>query len=295
MILVTGATGHFGKTTIDFLLKKGVSTAEISALVRDEEKAKSLQEKGIKLTKGDYDNFGLLVAAFKGVDKLLFVSGSDVTKRMKQHENVVNAAKEAGVKHIVYTSFTRKKEDETSAISIVAQSHIKTENLIKTSGIPYTILHNGIYADMLPIFLGEKVLETGVYFPAGDGKVSFTTRHDMAEAAANILTSVGHEGKEYEFANTENISFLDVANILSEITGRKVTYLNPVAEEYKTALTNAGVPTEYVGFFAAFAEAMKQGEFETDETDLPQLLGRKPTPVAQYLKQVYSAYIPSLS
>jgi NAD(P)H dehydrogenase (quinone) len=295
MILVTGATGHFGKTAIDFLLKKGVNASKISALVRDEEKAKGLQEKGVHLIKGDYDNYVTLAASFKGVNRLLFVSGTDVKMRMKQHENVVNAAKEAGVQHIIYTSFSRKKEDETSAISIVTQSHIKTENLIKASVIPYTILRNGIYADMLPVFLGEKVLEAGVYFPAGDGKVSFTTRHDMAEAAAHILTSEGHVGKEYEFANTENISFHDVANILSEITGKKVAYLNPNADEYKTALTQAGVSAEYIGMFAAFAEAMKQGEFETDRTDLPQLLGRKPTPVAQYLEQLYSAYIPSLS
>jgi NAD(P)H dehydrogenase (quinone) len=148
---------------------------------------------------------------------------------------------------------------------------------------------------MLPIFLGEKVLETGVYFPAGEGKVSFATRQDMAEATANILIGEGHEGKEYEIANTVSISFQDVANILSEITGKKVAYLNPNAEDYKSALTHAGVPAEYVGIFAAFAEAMKQGEFETNRTDLPQLLDRKPTSVAQYLGQVYSAPIPSLS
>jgi NAD(P)H dehydrogenase (quinone) len=113
MILVTGATGHFGKSTIDFLLKKGISSTNIVALVRDEEKAADLKNKGVVLRIGDYDNYTSLVNAFKGVEKLLFVSGSDIFKRGAQHQNVVTAAKEAGVQHIVYTSFQGKNETES--------------------------------------------------------------------------------------------------------------------------------------------------------------------------------------
>jgi NAD(P)H dehydrogenase (quinone) len=287
MILITGATGHFGKLTIDFLLKKGVKASEIAALVRDEAKAAGLKEKGIKITKGDYDHYDALVNAFKGVDKLLFVSGNDVAKRIPQHENVVNAAKEAGVQHIVYTSFSRKKEDGSSAISFVAASHIKTEQLIKASGIPYTIFRNGIYSDVLPMFLGEKVLETGVYFPAGGGKASFTARQDMAEAAAVILTEKGHENKEYELVNEEVYSLQDVANELSKISGKAVSYTSPDVKTYTETLAQAGVPAEYTGFFAAFAQAIEQGEFETSETHLTGLLGRKPTTLAQFLSQTY--------
>lgn len=104
MILITGATGNYGKATIDFLLKKGIQANSISALVRNEAKAEDLKAKGINLRIGDYDNYASLVKAFKGVDKLLLVSGSDVADRTKQHENAVNAAKEAGVRHIFYTS-----------------------------------------------------------------------------------------------------------------------------------------------------------------------------------------------
>src|ERR1700754_4815082 len=114
MILLTGATGHFGKNTIHSLLAKGIPAQNIAALVRDEAKATDLKAKGITLKKGDYDNEASLAGAFKGVDKLLLVSGSDAFKRSQQHRNVVNAAKEAGVKHIVYTSFERKNETATS-------------------------------------------------------------------------------------------------------------------------------------------------------------------------------------
>ena len=105
MILVTGSTGHFGNATINFLLEKGVNANEILALVRNEQSGDDFKKRGIGVVVGDYDNYASLVNAFKGVEKLLFISGSDVAKRLSQHENVVNAAKEAGVKHIVYTSF----------------------------------------------------------------------------------------------------------------------------------------------------------------------------------------------
>jgi NAD(P)H dehydrogenase (quinone) len=287
MILITGATGHFGKATIDFLLKKGISANKISALVRDEAKAENLKVKGIHISLGDYDDYPSLVSAFKGVDKLLLVSGNDIPNRLKQQENAVKAAREAGVKHIVYTSFVRKNETETSPIAFVGKSHIETDKLIKASGIPYTIMLNGLYADMLPMFFGEKVLETGIFLPAGDGKAAFTARNDMAEAAANILSSTGHENKEYRITNSTNYSLHETATILSELTGKQVSYAKPSAPLYSETLTKAGVPAEYIGMFAGFSEAINQGEFESSSTDLEKLLGRKPTSLKEYLKTVY--------
>lgn len=289
MILVTGATGHFGKTTIDFLLKKGISANEISALVRDEAKGADLKAKGINLIIGDYDNYASLVEAFKGVEKLLFVSASDIMKRDRQHENVVEAAVEAGVKHILYTSFERKNETETSPIAIVAKAHLETEKNILATGIPYTIFRNNLYMDGLPMFMGEKVLETGVFFPAGETKSAFAMRNDMAEATANVLLSNGHENKIYSLGNSEKFSFSDIAAILSQISGKNVAYISPDKETYIDALTKAGVPAEYIGIFAGFAEGIKQGEFNSDSKDLEHLLGRKPITIDEFLKEFYSA------
>ena len=109
MILITGATGHLGKATIDFLLKKGVSATNIVALVRDEAKAADLKALGVGLRKGDYNDAASLETAFQGIDKLLLVSSSDINDRTAQHLNAVNAAKKAGVKHIIYTSFQQKQ------------------------------------------------------------------------------------------------------------------------------------------------------------------------------------------
>ncbi|ULQ52069.1 SDR family oxidoreductase [Flavihumibacter fluvii] len=288
-ILITGATGQLGKATIDFLLKKGATPASISALVRDPAKAEDLKAKGIQLKLGDYNDYASLLAAFEGTDKLLLISGNDLANRAEQQANAVNAAREAGVKHIIYTSFFRKNESAHSPIYIVAKSHMETEKAVKASGIPYTIMLNSLYADILPMFMGEKVLETGVFLPAGDGKASYTTRQDMAEAAANILSTEGHENKSYIVANDATYTLYDVARILGELTGKKISNINPAAEVYIDTLSKAGVPVEYVGMFAGFSEAIKQGEFDTSASDLEKLIGRKPTSLKEYFASVYTS------
>lgn len=285
-ILVTGATGNFGKLTIDFLLEKGIAPTNITALVRDESKAVDLTAKGINLKIGDYDNYDSLLNAFKGIDKLLLVSGTDIANRSAQQLNAVKAAKEAGVKHILYTSFERKNETETSPIAFLAQSHIDTDNAIKASGMQYTIFRNNLYLDVLPMFLGEKVLESGIYFPAGEGKAAYVSRNDLAEAAAIVLSSEGNENKEYAMNNIENYSMDDVAKTLSTITNKEVPYLNPISEEYAETLKSAGVPVEYIGMFVGFAAAIQQEEFNTESSDLERLLGRKPVSLSEFLKQV---------
>ena len=289
-ILITGATGNLGSITIDFLLEKTNSTS-IAAMVRDEntDKAIALKEKGIDIRVGNYHDYASLVSAFSGIDQLYFISSSDVETRTQQHENVVNAAKEAGVKHVVYTSFIRKNETESSPIAFVADSHIRTENSLKASGLNYTILKHSIYMDMLPLFLGDQLGETGIaYLPAGEGKIAFTLRKDMAEVASVILTSTGHENKTYEITNDVAVSMTEVASEISSIMGKTINYISPTQEEYIATLSGAGVPMEYVGMFAGFAEAFKQEEFSETNNLIETLIGRKPTRIQAYFKDIYS-------
>lgn len=288
MILVTGASGQFGNAAINSLLKKGVQSNKITAMVRNEESIQDFKEKGIHFAIGDYNNYSSLVQAFIGVEKLLFISSSDVVNRQIQHENVVNAAIEAGVKHIIYTSFQSKNETETSPIWMVAKSHLHTEKELKASGINYTILKNSLYMDLVPGFVGEKILETGVIFlPAGDGKVSAVLRSEMAEAAAEILVGSNHEGKVYDFTNTEAFSYKEVAQVITEITGKTINYVSPTPEEYTQTLAQYGVPNEVIELLSGFAIAQAHGELEAVGSDLELLLGRKPTTIRAFLAQVY--------
>lgn len=287
-ILITGATGHFGKETIKFLLKREVPANQIYALVRNENKASDLKEKGINLISGDYEDYNSLVAAFSGVDKLLFISGSDVVNRTGQHENVVKAAKEANVKHVIYTSSLSTVPVEESEIAFVAEAHVRTEEWLAESGLNYTLFRNNLYMDLVPQFIGEKVLETGViYLPADNGKSGFVLRSEMAEAAAIVLTSGGHVGKIYNITNLETYSYQDVADSLSEITGKSINYVSPTADEFVEALKNMGVSQEMISGFTAFALAQAANEFNITGRDLAELLGRNPKTLVEYLTEIY--------
>jgi NAD(P)H dehydrogenase (quinone) len=287
MILITGATGNLGTATLEFLLKK-VPASSVAALARQPEKLADAKARGVDVRKGDYKDPASLVKAFAGIDTLFLISSSDLVDRTGQHINAVNAAKEAGVKHIIFTSFQRKREKD-SPIQMIAQSYIETEKHIRASGLTYTFLKNGLYADALGTFLGPQVLETGIFFPAGTIKSAYTSRRDMAEASAAVLAGSGHENKTYELATEENVSFAEIASILSDLSGKPVGYVDPPKEVFVDALTKAGVPAEMVTLAAAFAEAIKIGEFVSGKTDLEPLLGHKPTAIKEILRSLFIA------
>lgn len=286
-ILVTGATGQLGTEVVRLLLNK-IDPKNLSVLVRDPAKAEQLKLKGVTIHKGDYTDYSSLLKAFKGVDKLYFISTNDMFNRETKQENVVKAAVEAKVKHIVYTSFQRKNETENSPITFLVKVHIYTEKLIKASGMTYTILKHGLYSDFLPVLLGNQVIEAGaIYLPAGNGKVAFTLRSDLAEGAVAILTTKGHENKTYEFVSEKLCSFNDVADALSKISGKAISYISPLQEEYKSTLLKTGVPEIYVNMFAGCSEGIKQGEFDFSDKTLSNILGKECTGIEEYLKEVY--------
>ncbi|PMD87112.1 NAD(P)-dependent oxidoreductase [Siphonobacter sp. BAB-5405] len=281
-ILVTGATGHLGTAVVNELLTK-VDPSSISVLVRDLPKAEALQAKGVTVLQGDYSDYNSLVNAFQGFDKLYFVSSSEIINRLAQHENVVKAAKEANVGHIFYTSAQRKSEDGTSPIALVGDAHYKTDQLIQASGLTYTILKHGLYSDILPMFMGANVVETGtIFLPAGEGKTSFASRNDMAAAAAILLTTEGHENKIYELGGVTAKSFHDIAGMLSRLSGKTIEYVSPSAEVFAQQLKSFGVPEEAIQGASTFCLAIAQGEFNFPSRDLETILGRKPESVETF-------------
>lgn len=243
---------------------------------------------GIKILVADYEDYNSLVKAFACVDQLLFISGSDVMNRNQQQQNVVKAAVEAKVKHVIYTSALNRLPIEQSAISFVSQAHVKTEQWLAESGLNYTILQNSLYADVIPQFIGDVLNTQTIYLPAAQGKTAFVVRTDIAEAAAAVLTSDGHNGKTYKVTNTESYTYQNVADIISDITGKSITYISPTVEDFTATLENAGLPAETIGGFTAFALAQANDEFNVTGTDLEVLLNRKPTNLKEYLIDIYA-------
>ncbi|PTT02188.1 NAD(P)-dependent oxidoreductase [Pedobacter sp. HMWF019] len=291
MILVTGATGQFGSKTIDHLLKKGVKPSEISALVRNVANADHLKSRGIKVKVGDYTDYDSLVKAFQGVEKLLLISSNDreaVENRTAQHINIIKAAKEANIKYVVYTSFVRKTNFENSSIAAFQNSHAQTEAYLIDSDIEYTILQNGIYLEMIPIFAGEKVAETGaILFPAGDGKASYVLREELAEAAAHVLTTEGHGKQIYSLTNSTSVSFGDVATAIGNQLRKDVKYQSLEVGVFESKMKQFGVPDLYIGMFTMWATAQAEGTMDVVNDTLEEFLGRKPTTMPQFIAQVY--------
>lgn len=288
MILVTGATGNLGKATIKSLLNKGTEAKDIAVLVRDEAKGQEFKANGIQVKLGDYKDLESLRSAFQGVDKLLLISSSsDIVHRFDQHKNVIDAAKEVGVNHIIYTGFDMKDLQQSPMVADV-QYHAFTTDYLKQMAVPYTVMNNTLYADMIPVICGKNMLKNGISIPAGIGKVPFLPIAEMAEALAVVLTSPGHENKEYVIAAETAFSFAEIADIISEITGTTIAY-NPIEiMTYVAQLVEQGVPEDDAEYLARFAGAIARGEFDTNKSDVEQLLGRATTSLQDYLGNIYS-------
>jgi len=227
-----------------------------------------------------------MINAFAGIDKLLFVSSGELGNRSEQHRQVVKAAKNAKVKHILYTSQIHKTDNPSSPMKFVMKSHLATEIAIMKSGMNYTILRNGLYLDMLPLFLGDKVIENGIFLPAGNGGIAFTLRSEMAEVAATILSSEGHKNKIYDISG-KAVSFLDIATNIYQITNKNITYVSPDLDSFINTTVKQGMPREYAKMLGGFAMAAQQGELEGENSPIEKLLGRKPTSVSVFLEKMY--------
>lgn len=285
MILITGANGHLGSATIDFLLKKNPN-AKIKALVRSEEKGKDLKAKGVEIAIGDYLNYDSLVNAMKDVETMLLVSSSTMGDRYSQHANAIKAAKENGVKHIVYTSVLKANPNSKFSAGI---DHFKTEEDLKNSGMSYTIMRNTYYADFLPNIIGNAVESGAIYYSAGNAKVNFALRSEMAEANAVVLADpTAHQNKIYEITSANKYTFDEIAGILSEITGKQINYADIPVEVLKENIIKFGMPKEVAELMGSIAESMKAGEFDFIDPTLEKLIGRKPTDLKDFLTNVYS-------
>ncbi len=284
MILVTGATGHLGSAVVSHLLKN-TSADNIVAFARDENKANHLREKGIEVRLGTYDNISSLELAMQGIDKVLLISGNGPT-RLQQHKNVVDAAKKAGVRQIVFTSIALK-DMKTAALRGLMEDLYQAEDFIKESGLTYTVLRNTLYTGATPLYGGEKVIETGIILPTGNGKVPFALRREMGEAAANTLLQNGHENRTYEITGSELYSYGDVANELSSLSGKTVKYADVDQVSFPMRLKELGLPQIVVLLVTSFSADVKNHQFEIVTRDMEKLLGRKPASLKEGLREVF--------
>ncbi|WP_321281987.1 SDR family oxidoreductase [Marinifilum fragile] len=275
-IAVTGATGQLGSQVVE-QLKSRVSNENIVALVRDTEKAANL---GVEIREFDYSKPDHLSKALNGIDRLLLISGTEFGQRSAQHKNVINAAKEAGVKWIVYTSVLHA---DTSHLNLAAE-HLETEQILANSGLEFAILRNGWYSENYTASVPGAIGGGAFLGSAEEGKISSAARADYAEAAAIVIADESHKGKVYELAGDDFYTLTDLAAIISKQTGKNIPYNNLQEEEYANILKNIGLPEGLAIGLASWDVSASKGALFDDSRTLSSILGRPTTPIAESVK-----------
>lgn len=281
MIAIAGATGQLGQLVIEELLKT-VPASQIVAIVRNPAKAEALSNQGIVVRQGDYTDQSAFTTALNGVDKLLLISSSEVGQRATQHQNVINAAKAAGVKFIAYTSLLHA---DTSPLGLHVE-HVETEKALAESGVPYALLRNGWYTENY-LASAPPALEHGVFIgAAGEGKIASATRADYAAAAAKVVSEDGHAGNVYELAGDSAWTLSELAAELSKQSGKPVAYQNLSEADFAAALKGVGLPAGLADMLADSDTGASKGGLFDDSRTLSKLIGRPTTTLAESVKSI---------
>jgi NAD(P)H dehydrogenase (quinone) len=284
MIVVTGATGRLGQLVIDGLLQR-VPPAQITAAVRTPAKAASLTARGVTVRAADYDEPEQLSAAFAGADRVLLISSNDPRQSVVQHTAVTEAARQAGVGLLAYTSLWHA---DTSTL-LTAIPHRLTEPIIRDSGVPYAFLRNNLYTDHYAPQIRQAV-KSGIFIgSAGVGRVASATRGDYAAAAVAVLTGNGHENKVYELGGDVAWSYAELAEVLSKATGDEVAYQSIPPAEHRELLIAAGIPSVAADLFVDTYAAIADGQLAGTPGDLRALIGRPTTSLADAVAAILSS------
>ncbi len=283
-LLVTGASGKLGKQTVELLLKNGVAAADIIATTRDPSKISDLAAKGVDVRKADFEDTASLVAAFSGADRLALISTDAVDgtdKRLKQHLNAVEAAKAAGVKHIIYTSMPNPVPESKVTF---AGDHRGTEEAIKASGLTYTILRNTWYQENLLMSL-PNALKSGQWFTsAGEGRTAHIAHADCAAALAAVLASDDTSNQTYTLTGGEALTNSQIAAIATEVLGQPLAVINLTDEQLAEGMKSAGVPEHMIPFLMGFEANTREGGVDIVTGDFEKLTGKKPTPISTFFE-----------
>lgn len=294
-IVITGASGQYGKAATDMLIARGLAD-KLILISRSPDKLADRAAQGCDVRYGDYDKPETLAKAVQGAEKMLLISGTRVGARVVQHKAAIDAAAAAGVKHIVYTSFIGI--DDPSNPAEVRHDHIETENAMRVSGMAWTALRDAHYADAMILMAGPNVLATGTWYSnAGDGREAMVWRDDCVACAVAVLTTLGHENRIYNVTGPDLQSFDEVAALITEITGCKVEHVK-VDDEGQYAIFDAmGIPRrpvddQYVSGIpwnsddmVTFGRAIREGYLAIRTDDVERLTGRPARSVRQMIEE----------
>ncbi|MCB4930676.1 SDR family oxidoreductase [Streptococcus mutans] len=276
MIGITGVTGKLGSKVAQLISEQGISARH---LARNPQRA-ALYDNA-ELVQAAFENSLEAVEALKGIDVLLMVSASESPNRLQQHFAFLDAAHEAGVKHIVYTSFYNAA---TEATFTLARDHAKTEKYIKERGFTYTFLRDNFYLD----FFLDLCLNNGeIRGPAGNGKVSAVARQDVSEVATTILAKPDKwKNQLLNMTGPVDLSMADIVHFVSEQKGEIIPYIDESIEEaYASRKAWPAQDWEYDAWVSTYT-AIKEGKQAGVSSDIERVLGRPATSLEQLVKTI---------
>jgi NAD(P)H dehydrogenase (quinone) len=277
--LITGANGQLGRLAVQSLIQK-VPASQVIALVRKPEAGADLAALGVTVRIGSYDDPASLDAAFAGVTHLLLVSSSEVGQRLSQHENVIAAAKKAGIAFLAYTSILHA---DSSPLGLAVE-HVATEKAIAASGIPYAFLRNSWYLENYLGSIGPALEHGAVAGSVGEGRIAAASRADYAEAAAVVLAnSDAYVNAVLELAGDEAFTLSDLAATIGELAGKPVVYAYMPEDAYKAMLVQVGLPEGFAGLLADSDVGASKGGLFDDSKTLSRIIGRPTTPLKTVL------------
>lgn len=279
MIAITGVSGQLGQLVVEELLKT-VAADQLVAIVRNPAKIQAFADRGVQVRAASYEDKAALEQALTGVEKLLLISSSEVGQRAVQHRNVIEAAKEAGVKLIAYTSVLHA---DSSPLGL-AEEHVATEKMLQQSGIPFVLLRNGWYTENYLASVPPALQHGAFIGSAGEGKIASATRADYAAAAAKVMTLDNQAGKIYELAGDHAWTLAELTTELTKQSGKTVVYQNLPEADFKAALLGAGLPEGLAALLANSDVGASKGGLFDDSRQLSQLIGRPTTPLADSLR-----------
>jgi NAD(P)H dehydrogenase (quinone) len=277
-VVVAGASGHLGRLTVEQLLARGIAPDEVVAAGRSLDRLADLAARGVRTAVFDYDAPD--PGVFEAGDTFLLVSMPNPGNRVEQHRRALEAAAKAGVGRVVYTSAPHAADTTL----VLAPDHKATEELIRASGVPFTILRNNWYAENYAQTV-EQARATGeIVGSAGDGRVASALRVDYAAATAAALTTDGHEGATYELTGDTAWTFDEFAATLGSLLGRPVGYRSVSPEEHLAILTAAGLDEGTAGFVVALDQNIREGTLADVTGDLARLAGRPAATLTEQLR-----------
>ncbi len=281
-IIVSGASGGFAGEAIQALLRRGVGLEQLVLVSRTPEKLSAYATNGAQVRSGDFSKPETLDAAFKGGAQLLLISTNSADDRVAQHTAAISAARRAGVRRIVYTSFINATTENPAAI---ARDHRLTEEALAKSGVMYTILRNQLYMDGLIAEAAQAVKTGDLYTNGGRGKWAPVARRDCADAAAMVLTTSGHERKIYDITGPDLLNRQELAKLVMDVTGKRVRVVEVDDATFIERAIQAGMPETAAKVSASFGLAIRANALNIRTEALQILLGRKPISVREFLTE----------